>query len=88
MHYLWSKFQQVPAIFGGERFQKSSEKKPKNWFFSLISWKFQGYIVSDTLSCTASLVEISKESDSILGSYNQKTTHKQPKIHFSGPMKT
>ena len=23
MYYLWSKFQQIPAIFGGERTQKS-----------------------------------------------------------------
>ena len=42
----------------------------------------------DTLPCTASLVQIWKESDKIEGSYTQKTTQKQPKIHFSGPRTT
>ena len=60
--------------------------------FSSISWNFQDYIkngvICNTLPCTVSLVKISKESDRIWGSYDQKTTRKQPKIHFSGPMKT
>ena len=47
-------------------------------FFGLISWNFQGYIKKrntfDALYCTALLVQISKESDRIWGSYGQKTT--------------
>ena len=65
---------------------------PKNWFFGLISNNFQDYIQNsityDTLCCTGSLGQISKESDGILGNYTKKTTLKQPKIHSSGPMKT
>ena len=38
------------------------------------------------MSWTAS-VEILKETDRIWEIYTEKTTQKQPKIHFSGPMK-
>ena len=72
--------------------EKTSEKKPKNQFFVFFLRNFHDYIeiaiTYDTLPCTSSLVQISKESDSIWGSYTQKTTHKQPKIYFSGPTKT
>ena len=153
MDYLWSKFQQIPAIFGGERTnqppkvahfmaaasprnnlkiynfgttngmkmklttimyhhktfhlqqklgrhpyvirgrgQKTSEKKLKKRFFGFFSPVFQDFEQSlmtyDTLSCTASLVQFSNKSDNIWGSYIQKTTQKQPKIHFSAPTTT
>ena len=68
------------------RGQKTSQK-PKIRFFGLISWTFHSYItnhvICDILPWSASVVQISKESNSIWGSYTQKTTHKQPKIHFS-----
>ena len=71
---------------------KSSEKKPKKQFFGLISWNFQDYIkkcmICDILPCTALLVQISKESESIWGSYGQKSSQKQPKIQLCGPTKT
>ena len=153
MDYLWSKFQQIRAIFGGERAnkppkgahlmaaasprnnlkiynfgttngmkmklatimyhhktfhfpqklgrhphvirrrrQKTSEKKLKKRFFGFFSPVFQDFkqniIRYDTLLRTASLVQIWKESDKIWRSYTQKTTQKQPKIHFSGPSTT
>ena len=76
----------------GARGRRTSEKKSKNRFLGFISWDFQDYIknsvICDTLPCTASLVQILKNSDNIWGSYTQKTTQKQPKIHFSGPTKT
>ena len=35
-------------------------------------------MICDTLPCTALLVQVSKESDCIWGSYVEKTTQKQP----------
>ena len=59
-----------------EHGQKTSQEKPNNWFFSLISWNFEDYIknciICDTLLCTASLVKILYQSDFIWGSYTQK----------------
>ena len=71
--------------------KKPLKKKPKNRFFGLISNNFQDYIQNcvtyDTLSCIASVVQVSKELDGILGNYTQKTIQNQPKIHYAGPMK-
>ena len=76
----------------GGRGQKTSEKKLKKRFFSFFSSIFQNYIKKiityDALQWIASLVQISNQSDNIWGSYTQKTTLKQPKIHFSGLTKT
>ena len=71
--------------------EKPLKKSQKIGFFGLISWDFQDYIknfiICDTLPCTASLVQISKESDSIWGSCDQKTNQKQPKIQLSAATK-
>ena len=71
--------------------EKPLKKSQKIGFFGLISWDFQDYIknfiICGTLPCTASLVQTSKESDSIWGSYDQKTNHKQPKIQLSAATK-
>ena len=72
--------------------EKPLKKSQKNCSFGLISWNFQYYIknriICDTLLCTALLAQISKESDRIWGSYDQKTTQRQPKIQLSPATKT
>ena len=40
------------------------------------------------IPCISSLVQISKESDRIWGSYGQKATQNQPKIQLSAATKT
>ena len=60
--------------------------------FGLISWNLQNYTkhpnICDALPCTALLVQISKESDHISGSYGQKTTQKQPAVVVFAATKT
>ena len=77
---------------GRGRNRKTSEKEPENQFFAFISWNFQDYIknrkLRDALYCTALLLQISKESDHIWGSYGQKTTHKQPAMVVFAATKT
>ena len=86
--FIWQKIGAWPI---GRR-RVWSKNLWKNAKIGLISSNFQDYIQNsityDTLCCTGSLVQISKESDGILGNYTKKTTLKQPKIHSSGPMKT
>ena len=76
----------------GGRKQKTSEEEPENQFFGLISWNFQNYIKNrnacDALYCTRLLFQISKESDSIWGSYDQKTTQKQSAMVVFAATKT
>ena len=66
-------------------------KRAKNRFFGFFSSIFQDYIKNSityvTLICTVSLVQVLEESNSIWGTYTQKITQEQPKIHFSGPTK-
>ena len=89
--FIWQKI--GASLIGRKRaWLKNQWKKPKNRFFGLISWNFQYYIKNritcDTLPWTVLLVQISKESDRIWGSYGQKTTQKQPKIQLSAATKT
>ena len=72
--------------------RKTPEKIPTNQFFSFFSWNFQDYIkkciIHDALICTALLAQIFKQFNSIWGTYTQKTTQMQPKVHFSSATKT
>ena len=153
MEYLWSKFQQIRVIFGGERDKKHAKRV--DFMAAASPWKYlkiynfgttnailmkftrimyhhktfhlekdwgvnhrayDGVVkkplkksqkisflasflgIFRTISKTVSHIilcfalhhwsKFQKQSDSIWGSYIQKTIHKQPKIYFCGPTKT
>ena len=47
------------------RNRKTSENKPENQFFGLISWNFWDFVKNRNMPCTSLLFQISEEFDHI-----------------------